>query len=532
MDGVRWAVVRLAALWLVLGAASPAVAQVGVSPFKSPRATFTDANGVPLANGCVFTYTAGTWTPLATYTDYTGRTSNPNPITLDSTGSSMIWLGPSTYKYSVNAASPTGNCAVNPGVFQWSVDQVPGNVFLNTTLSGATISESAITSTTYDNGCIGCTVAGPVNGEYFNGPIGTGGGTPAAGSFTSLAAGYQPVGFSSTPAFNASLYDYFSMTLTANVTSSTVTGGQTGQLITLDLCQNATGNFTFAWPANLSGAPAISPASNACTIVQAYYNGAAWITLYNTSTLLVGLTQTVTSSATPVFAAGNYTSFSMLVNQNVVSSTITGGVAGQIIIFNLCQSMTGGFTFAWPSTFSQPPLINTAPNTCTNVTEFLAANGDWYTIGVSSLVTSVGSNTAVLVGNFTTASTSLVTTGLAMNSLPAGTTARGFCNLPFSVASYVDPVNFGLANSAAPSSMIAFAQSGLSAITTVTSVTGTSPTQVDSPTPDAVAFDYTETLNFSITTGSTPDVVTLYASASNASAALTILQGASCGWLP
>ena len=62
---------------------------------------FFDNNGAPLSGGFIYTYEAGTTTPLATYTSSTGNTAHPNPIELDSAGKvpgGEIWLNYS-YKY-------------------------------------------------------------------------------------------------------------------------------------------------------------------------------------------------------------------------------------------------------------------------------------------------------------------------------------------------------------------------------------------------------------------------------------------------
>ena len=67
---------------------------------SSPYSYFSDANGNPLAGGKVYTYTAGTSTPLATYTDSTLTTPNANPVILDSAGRAVIWLS-GTYKITV-----------------------------------------------------------------------------------------------------------------------------------------------------------------------------------------------------------------------------------------------------------------------------------------------------------------------------------------------------------------------------------------------------------------------------------------------
>lgn len=96
---------------------------------------FLDAAGAPLAGGLVYTYAAGTTTPLATYTDSSGGTANSNPIVLDSRGEANIWLSATTYKFKLcdstnteiwtvdNIASPIS--AVSP-VFG-------GNVVISTT---------------------------------------------------------------------------------------------------------------------------------------------------------------------------------------------------------------------------------------------------------------------------------------------------------------------------------------------------------------------------------------------------------------
>jgi hypothetical protein len=70
---------------------------VNLSPIGNGFQFFT-TTGQPLAGGLIYTYQAGSSTPLATYTDNTGNTANANPIVLGTDGrpSSEIWL---TYGY-------------------------------------------------------------------------------------------------------------------------------------------------------------------------------------------------------------------------------------------------------------------------------------------------------------------------------------------------------------------------------------------------------------------------------------------------
>jgi hypothetical protein len=72
----------------------------------TPKLQFFGADGLPLVGGKLFTYAAGTTTPLATFTDYTANTANTNPVILDSTGSASVWLPETTsYKYLLKTAA-------------------------------------------------------------------------------------------------------------------------------------------------------------------------------------------------------------------------------------------------------------------------------------------------------------------------------------------------------------------------------------------------------------------------------------------
>lgn len=59
---------------------------------------FLDSEGIPLVGGKIYTYQAGSTTPLDTYTDYNGTIANSNPIILGTDGRTPdeIWL---TYGY-------------------------------------------------------------------------------------------------------------------------------------------------------------------------------------------------------------------------------------------------------------------------------------------------------------------------------------------------------------------------------------------------------------------------------------------------
>jgi hypothetical protein len=66
------------------------------------KTSFLNNNGQPLVGGLLYSYAAGTTTPIATYTDNTGATANANPITLDYRGSCNVWLTPNVaYKFTL-----------------------------------------------------------------------------------------------------------------------------------------------------------------------------------------------------------------------------------------------------------------------------------------------------------------------------------------------------------------------------------------------------------------------------------------------
>jgi hypothetical protein len=69
---------------------------------------FFDNNGLPLAGGFIYTYQAGSSTPLTTYTTNAGTIANTNPIILDSAGRtpSEIWMQTGyTYKFILQTAT-------------------------------------------------------------------------------------------------------------------------------------------------------------------------------------------------------------------------------------------------------------------------------------------------------------------------------------------------------------------------------------------------------------------------------------------
>ena len=93
---------------------------VNLSPLAGAGWQFFNDSGVPLAGGLLYTYEAGTTTPLATYTSATGNTYNSNPIVLNAAGRppNEIWLQ-SAYSYKFLLQTSTA-------VQIWSMDNLGG----------------------------------------------------------------------------------------------------------------------------------------------------------------------------------------------------------------------------------------------------------------------------------------------------------------------------------------------------------------------------------------------------------------------
>jgi hypothetical protein len=80
-----------------------------------PKLQFFGIDGLPLVGGKLYTYAAGTTTPLVTYTDSTGLTVNTNPIILDTRGETNVWLSNVAYKFVLKTSTDT---------LIWTVDNI------------------------------------------------------------------------------------------------------------------------------------------------------------------------------------------------------------------------------------------------------------------------------------------------------------------------------------------------------------------------------------------------------------------------
>jgi hypothetical protein len=187
----------------------------------TPKQQIYGSDGNPLVGGKIYTYAAGTTTPLATYTDAGAGTANTNPIILNSLGQANIWLAPSaSYKFSVftsadvllytvdNIAAPIdylslvttlaspppiGSTAPNTGAFTTlaatTATITTGNI---TTVNATTVNAATVTATgtitaetlTFEGGSVQLRAVSPVyvRQTVLSGPVDTNGFSAFGGS--------------------------------------------------------------------------------------------------------------------------------------------------------------------------------------------------------------------------------------------------------------------------------------------------------------------------------------------------------------
>lgn len=142
----------------------------------------------------------------------------------------------------------TGNDTITPTPSQWNF-----TVVSNTTPQVSFSVLITITGTTQDISANLVAAAAPLP------------------TTTSTRLGLPPVtvAFSTTPIFNTAQGTSFSMTLTGNVTSSTITNSFDGQIVVFEFIQDAVGSRTVVFPVIVLNAQSPDPTPNSRT-VQAF----------------------------------------------------------------------------------------------------------------------------------------------------------------------------------------------------------------------------------------------------------------------
>lgn len=219
---------------------------------------FLFSNGLPIVGGILnLQLVGGPATIIATG----GGAPSSYSFTLDSNGAipagSFVYgnaeLSPAGTYYTVTVTS--GGVTVW-GPMNWAVGPASlysGSLYPNVVVLPSFAGISGVSSVFGRTGAVVAT-----SGDYNEGQV-----TPVLVTVT----------FSATPTFNCATGSSFKMTLTGNVTSSSLSGAQAGQRLYFEIIQDATGNRSFAWPANFIGVPDVNRAPNGVTVASFLYDG-------------------------------------------------------------------------------------------------------------------------------------------------------------------------------------------------------------------------------------------------------------------
>ena len=136
---------------------------VFLSPVGGVAAQFFTNTGAVLTGGKLYTYAAGTTTPLTSYTTNAGNVARTNPVVLDAAGrvpdGGEIWITSASYKFvltdSNNVLIATYDNISGIGVSNISPDNFTGD--------GTTVAFTLSTSVANEN-----TISVYINGVYQN----------------------------------------------------------------------------------------------------------------------------------------------------------------------------------------------------------------------------------------------------------------------------------------------------------------------------------------------------------------------------
>ena len=114
---------------------------------------FVDGSGEPLVGGKLYTYEAGTSTPLATYQDAAQLTPNANPVIFDSNGEANIWLGGSSYKLVLKDSADT-TLATRDGVAHIPAGSITATHLATGSVTAIKIGTAAVTTAKLDDAAV------------------------------------------------------------------------------------------------------------------------------------------------------------------------------------------------------------------------------------------------------------------------------------------------------------------------------------------------------------------------------------------
>jgi hypothetical protein len=222
------------------------------------------------------------------------------------------------------------------------------------------------------------------------------------------------VTFSATPTFDASTASTLKLTLTGNVTSSTLSNAVAGEPINIEICQDATGGRTFVPPANVQGWVTIPSGASACIMQDLVYDGTNAVassagTVEFASPPPIGSTTPNTGAFTTLSATGTST-----------LANVTVGAANTLNVNTIKQQAGTAFSLADPLGVTHVFISSSSPYTNT----FINGNGGGVVFLGSAAKTSVADTTGIItMSGATSGTTSITPSAIASGTLtlPAAT---------------------------------------------------------------------------------------------------------------
>jgi hypothetical protein len=220
--------------------------------------------------------------------------------------------------------------------------------------------------------------------------------------------------FSATPTFDASTASTFKLTLTGNVTSSTLSNAVAGEPINIEICQDATGGRTFVPPTNVQGWVTIPSGANACILQDLVYDGTNAVassagTVEFASPPPIGSTTPNTGAFTTLSATGTST-----------LANVTVGAANTLNVNTIKQQAGTAFSLADPLGVTHVFISSSSPYTNT----FINGNGGGVVFLGSAAKTSVADTTGIITMSGATSGTTSITPSAVASgvlTLPAAT---------------------------------------------------------------------------------------------------------------
>lgn len=313
-----------------------------------------------------------------------------------------------------------------------------------------------------------------LTGSVLNIPQYTGGGGGGGGAFLNV------ISFSATPSFPvtaSSSVQVFSITLTGNVTSSTlnVASASNGQQVTFFIKQDGTGSRTFSSPSNVANPCVISPSANVTTTMTGWYDGT------NVSGVVCSTNDTFHGvSIAPVHFSLYPTCSALFSGQYGSVDDSTTSVLGAIVTGTGSTTTQTGIRCDGTNWRVSDGLTATPTNTSTTVNGQSCALGSTCTVPA---VTSVSCGTGMSGGTITTTGTCNVATALPSTTSVNGTSIPSAVTLTQTIASGTSALGTSAISSGACATVVSTTATGVASTdaiiwapnASIKAVTGYSP---------------------------------------------------------